>query len=304
MEMNLNALKIFHVTARMKSFTRAAEVLCLTQPGISKYIKDLETYYGVQLFDRMGKSVALTQAGEILLARVDDVFHTIEQVKLEIEDLQGLSRGMIRLGASITNGIYVLPEILGRFRSLYPHIGISLDIALNRQTVESLIRNDIDIGFLGALVADERIRAVPFLKDELVVIVPAGHPWALQDTVRPHDLAKEPFIISRPGSGTRRIIDERLKLAGVVLENVMEFGHSEAVKKAVETGLGVSILSRLAIAREERLGVIRGLRIDGIDMQRIFYFAHRKDKYLSAAAKAFLQHVVYSRVLAKSGDAF
>jgi len=300
MEMNLNALKVFHVTARMKSFTRAADALYLTQPGVSKYIKDLESYYGIRLFDRMGKGVTLTQAGEVLLARVDDIFRTIDQVKLEIEDLQGLSRGKLRLGASITNGIYVLPEILGRFRSLYPRIDISLDIALNRQIVENLIRNDIDIGFLGALTDDDRISAVPFLKDELVVIVPAGHRWALQDAVGPHDLAKEPFVVSRPGSGTRRIIEERLGQAGVALENVMEFGHTEAIKKAVETGLGISIVSRLAVAREEHLGVIRALRIDGIDMQRIFYFAYRNDKYLSAAAKALLQHAVYSRALSEN----
>ena len=293
MDVNLNQLKVFHVAAKLQSFTRAAEALFLTQPGISKHIKDLEDYYGVRLFDRLGKKVVLTQAGEVLYARTETIFNAIDQSKVEIDELQGFERGSLRIGASITLGIYILPGIMSRFRHLHPRIELSLDIVLNRQVADMILDNAIDIGFLGAPVADGKLRSGAFMKDELVLIVPAGHAWARKDAVEPHALAAQPFIISQRGSGTRRIVEERLARAGVVLKNRIEFGHTEAVKKAVESGLGVSIISRAAIAREEHLGVIKSLRLDGVDMTRDFYFAYRKDKYMTSAAKAFLECAVY-----------
>jgi DNA-binding transcriptional LysR family regulator len=288
MLLNLNQLKIFHVAAGLQSFTRTAEVLFLTQPGISKHIKDLEDYYGVRLFDRLGKKVVLTKPGEILYAKTKIIFDLIDQLKIEIDELQGLNWGSLSIGASITIGIYILPQILGNFKSLYPHIDISLDIVLNRQVIDKILDNSIDIGFLGAPVDDTRIHTGVFLKDDLVLIVPAGHEWAERDEIEPLELMTQPFIISRQGSGTRHIIEERLGQAGVVLKKGMEFGHTEAVKKAVESGLGVSILSKTVIKREEQVGVIKALHLVGVDLQRNFYFAYRNDKYMTNTARTFL----------------
>ncbi|MDD5171025.1 MAG: selenium metabolism-associated LysR family transcriptional regulator [Syntrophales bacterium] len=295
MVINLNQLKVFHIAARMQSFTRAAEVLFLTQPGISKHIKDLEDYYGTRLFDRLGKKVVLTRAGEILYSKTEIIFNMIDQLKVEIDELQGLDRGTLNIGASITIGIYILPEVLSGFRSLYPHINIGLDIVLNRQVADKILDNSIDIGFLGAPVDDGRISVGTFMKDELALVLPAGHEWSLRDTVEPHELMNQTFIISRQGSGTRKIIEERLGRAGITLKNCIEFGHTEAVKRAVESGLGVSILSKVAIRREEHLGVLKSLPLKGVDLSRDFYFAYRKDKYMTNAAKAFLESAVYSR---------
>jgi DNA-binding transcriptional LysR family regulator len=295
MDINLNQLKVFHVTARMQGFTRAAEVLYLTQPGISKYVKDLEEYYGMRLFDRLGKRVVLTQAGEILYARTEAIFGMIDQVKVELDELQGMDRGVLNIGASITLGVYVLPEVLGRFRARYPRVDINLDITINRQVAENVIANEIDVGFLGAPVHDERLKIEPFMQDELVLIVPGFHEWASRDAVGPHDLPGATFIYPRHGSGTRDIIEKRLASAGIVLKNTLEIGHTEAVKKAVEAGLGVSILSKAAILREEHLGVIKSLRLSGVDLMRTFYFAYRKDKYLSRVTSTFLQFAVYQK---------
>jgi DNA-binding transcriptional LysR family regulator len=294
MEINLNQLKVFHIAARMQSFTRAAEALFLTQPGISKHIKDLEDYYGTRLFDRLGKKVVLTQAGIILHTKTEIIFNMIDQLKVEIDELQGLDRGALNIGASITIGIYVLPQILSRFRALYPHIDMGLDIVLNRQVVDKILDNSIDIGFLGAPVDDGRISIGTFMKDELVLVIPAGHEWCLRDSVEPYELMNQTFIIPRQGSGTRVIVEERLGQAGVTLKKCIEFGHTEAVKRAVEAGLGVSILSKSAIRREEHLGVIKSLPLADIDLGRHFYFAYRKDKYMTNAAKAFLEFAVYS----------
>jgi len=295
MDTNLNQLKVFHVTAKMQSFTRAAEALFLTQPGISKYIKDLEEHYEVRLFDRLGKKVILTQAGEILCRKTEMIFGMIDQIKIELDDLRDLNRGALNIGASITLGVYILPEILGQFRARHPGVDISLDIALNRQVVENILANEVDIGFLGAPVDDERLRIEPFRKDELVLIVPGGDEWALRDTVDSQDLLSRTFICSGQGSGTRDIIEKRLAEAGIVLRNTIELGHTEAVKKAVEAGLGVSILSKLAILREEHLGFIRSLRLSDVDLQRTFFFAYRKDKYISKLTAAFLQFAVYHK---------
>jgi DNA-binding transcriptional LysR family regulator len=292
-KMNLNQLRVFHVTAKAQSFTRAADALFLTQPGISKHIKELEEYYDTRLFDRLGKKVVLTQAGEILYGKTEIIFNMIDQLKVEIDELQGLNRGALNIGASITMGIYILPVVLGRFRSMYPNIDVRMDIALNQQIAEMVLGNSIDFGFLGAPVSDDRLKLEPFFKDELVLIVPSNHEWATHDTIEPHELLGCPFISSRQGSGTRAVIEEQLGRIGITLKKTIEFGNTEAVKKAVEAGLGISIVSKVAIRREEHLGVIKVLGISGVDFRRTFYFAYRKDKYLSNLDKAFLQFIVY-----------
>lgn len=292
-KINLNQLRVFHVAAKAQSFTRAAEALFLTQPGISKYIKELEEYYGTRLFERMGKKVFLTQAGEILYEKTETIFNIIGQVKVEIDELQGLNRGILNIGASITMGVYILPEVLGRFRLMHPKIDLRLEIALNRQIAEMLLDNSIDFGFLGAPLHDDRLIATPFFQDELVLIVPGNHEWAQREKIDPPDLMSCPFIFSGRGSGTRAVIEARLDNIGITLKDTMEFGHTEAVKKAVEAGLGVSIVSKATVSREQRLGALKTLNISEIDLQRTFYFAHRKEKYLSNLDKTFLQFIVY-----------
>jgi len=291
--LNLNLLRVFHTVARLQSFTRAAEALFLTQPGISKHIKVLEDYYESRLFDRLGKKVVLTQAGETLFLSADKIFNLLERSKTEIDDLKGLKVGDLRIGASVTIGIYLLPDVLNKFQSLYPGIRVTLDIDLNRQIIRQVLDNSVDIGFLGAPADDERLVVTPFFKDELVVIVPADKSWATRDHIQPLDLLSERFILSRSGSGTRAIIEERLQQVGVTLKNTIEFGHTEAVKKAVEVGLGISIISKSAILKEEKLGLIRSISLSEVNLDRNFYLTYRKDKYLTNLARTFLQFIVY-----------
>ena len=289
--LNLNLLRVFHTAARLQSFTRAAETLFLTQPGISRHIKTLEDYYKNRLFDRLGKKVVLTQAGETLFRSVDKIFTLIEHSIAENDDLIGMKVGDLRIGASVTIGSYLLPEVLNKFQRFYPGVRITLDIDLNGQIVKQVLDNSVDIGLLGAPVDDERLVVKPFYKDELVVIVPADHSWADRDDMRPLDLLKERFIFSRKGSGTRTIIEERLNQAGVTLKNTIEFGHTEAVKRAVAVGLGISIISKSAILNEEKLGLIRSLSLSGVNLERNFYFTYQKDKYLTNLVRTFLQFI-------------
>jgi DNA-binding transcriptional LysR family regulator len=290
-DMNLNQLRVFHSVAKLRSFSRAADALCLTQPGISKHIKLLETHYGVRLFDRLGKKVILTQAGEILFDKAEMMFDHLNEAKVQIDDMKSLTGGKIDIGASVTIGVYVLPNLLGDFIRRYPSIEISLDISLSQEIEGKVLSNSLDLGFVGHPVRNERLSIRSFLTDELVVIVPPEHNWAKRKIIQPHQLADQPFLVSREGSGTRSTVEERLRSKGVTLNRIMEFGNTECVKKAVEAGLGISIISKHVIAREVSLNLIRSIPLTGIKTKRDFYIIYLKNKYLNNLVQAFLDYL-------------
>ncbi len=286
---NLNLLRVFDSAARLSSFTRAAEELCLTQPGISKHVKGLEDYYNVRLFDRFGRKVRLTQAGEILFAGTREIFRLIDEAKVQIDELQGIASGRLFIAASVTIGIYVVPGVFKQFRKLYPGIDLGLEIQPTREVVDRVLDNVPDVGLVGHRVDDDRFVRRRFMTDEFMLIVPPEHRWADRDSIRVEDLPDEPFVISRRGSGTQTVVEERLERVGVILNRPMEFGNTEAVKKAVEAGLGVSILSRHVVRRELAAAVLRAVPCSGIDLKRGLYSIYRRDKYLTRVAEAFLR---------------
>lgn len=288
--MNLNQLNVFHVAAAEKSFTRTAEKLHLTQPGISKHIKNLEDFFGVPLFDRAGKRVILTRAGEILYEATQKVFCIMDETKQKIDDLESLTTGSLRIGASITLGIYVLLPVVKEFRDRYPKIEVGLDVCLSRQVVEKVLSHGLDIGFIGAAVEDKRLVVKEFIDDELILIFPARHRWGDRKVVDIHELETETFLRSQSGSGTRTVLDERFKELGISLK-AMELGHTESVKRAVEAGLGVSIVSRAVAARELTTGQLKTARLKGFNLARKFYYTYRRDSYVSKAVSAFLSIV-------------
>ncbi|MCJ7662674.1 MAG: LysR substrate-binding domain-containing protein, partial [Desulfobacterales bacterium] len=169
-----------------------------------------------------------------------------------------------------------------------PSIKISTDISLSQEIEGKVLSNSLDLGFVGHPVRDERLSIQRFLIDELVVIVPPDHRWAKRKTIQAHQLVDQPFLISREGSGTRRTIEEQLRAKGIMLNSIMEFGNTECVKKAVEAGLGISIISKYAVAREVSLDLIRSIRLTGIKTKRDFYIIYLRDKYLNNPVKAFL----------------
>jgi DNA-binding transcriptional LysR family regulator len=288
--LNLNQLRIFHAVARLLSFTLAAKELNLTQPGISKHIKDLETYYGTKLFSRLGKKVFLTQAGEILFRATGTIFNVMSESKTRIDDLRGLTVGKLSIGASITIGTYLLPDILSTFKQRHPGIEIKVDIALSQLAIDKVFSNDLEIGLVGYYPHDKRLIVTSFKKDRMVLIVSKQHPWAMRKSpVRIQDLADQPFLLSREGSATREIVMKFLEKKNIVPKNVMEFGTAEGVKKAVEVNLGVSILSTYVIARELAAGRIKAISLHGLNLNRDFSSVYRRDRYLSEAARAFLE---------------
>jgi DNA-binding transcriptional LysR family regulator len=285
---NLNQLRIFQAVTQTHSFTRAAELVHLTQPGISKHIKQMEEYFGVPLFDRLGKKVALTQAGEILIEATQKIMASIDAAEQRIEELNGLRGGKLVLGASFPIGIYVLPGILAAFRKQYPAVEVTLDISLSEETVAKVLANKLDLGLVSHEAHDPRLFAKEFMADKLIAVAPRSHRWANKKRIRPQDLPRETFIVASRGAGTRAVVEERLKEKGVVLQDVIDFGNTEGVKRAVEVGLGVSIQAESVVQREISAGSLTGVSLAGMDAKIVYFYLFLKDKHLSNAAKAFL----------------
>jgi len=285
---NLDRLRIFQAVAEARSFTRAAEVVHLTQPGISKHIKQMEEYYGLPLFDRLGKKVALTQAGEILSEATQEIMASVTAAEQRIEELKGLRRGKLVLGASFGPGIYILPDVLAVFRKQYPAVEVTVDISLSAKIVAKILANRLDLGLVSPEAHDPRLFSREFMTDELIAIVPRNHLWANKKRIRPQELLGETFIVEARGAGTRAVVEERLKQKGIVLTKVVDFGNVEGVKRAVEAGLGVSIQSRSVVEREIAAGSLTGVSLAGMDAKLGRFYICRRDKHLSNAAQAFL----------------
>jgi DNA-binding transcriptional LysR family regulator len=288
--MNLNRLRVFDTVARLQSFSRASKALYLTQPGISKHIKQLEEYYGTRLFDRLGKRVALTQAGEILFQTTQIMFKLVDESKLKIDDLKEMTGGKISIGASFTAGIYFVPAIISRFNRCYPKVDIHMDIYLSQCIAEKVLANELDIGFIGAPYDDDRLVIKTLREDKLMLIIPSDHLWKDRKAIRLSELVDQPLILSNKGSGTRTVVEKRLAQANVRIENRIEFGNTEAVKKAVSAGLGISILSEAAVQNDAALGRIKTINIldRGRPLKRTFYYTLRKEKYRTYATRALI----------------
>jgi DNA-binding transcriptional LysR family regulator len=259
---------------------------------VSKHIRQVEEYFGVPMFDRLGKKVALTEAGEVLFEATREIMHSVATAEQRIADLKGLHGGRLALGASFPVGVYVLPAKLAAFRKKYPEVEVTLEISLSERTAAKVLANKLDIGLVSHDVSDPRLVAKEFLVDEMIAIAPVDHPWAKKRRVRPEDLAKETVILAARGAGTRAVLEERLKEKQITLREVFEFGNLEGVKRAVEAGLGVSVQARSGVEREIAEGFLTGVRLTGMDTKLAYFYVRRRDKHLSNAAKAFLAMLV------------
>jgi DNA-binding transcriptional LysR family regulator len=286
---DLDRLRIFLAVAQLRSFTRAAELVHLTQPGISKHIRQMEEYFGVPLFDRLGRKVVLTQPGEILLEATREVMATVGAAEQRIHDLTGLRAGKLQLGASFIIGLYVLPYVLAAYRKSYPAVEVTLDISISKNIQTKLLANRLDIALVSGEVHDPKLVATEFMTDELIAIVPGNHKWSTKHRIRARELSGETFIQAASGAGVRAVVYERLQAKGIVLRNVLDFVNAEGVKHAVEAGLGISIQPRSIVQREIRAGSLRALRLADIDTKIRHLYVYRKNRHVSKAAKAFLE---------------
>lgn len=287
--MTFRQFEIFLAVAHEKSFTRAAETLHVSQSTLSQHVLELERELGVRLFDRLGRTVTLTEAGRLLEEHATRIATTLASARRAIDELKGLERGSLVIGASTTPGIYVLPAIVAAFKRRYPGIEVSLQIG-NSQVIEERIRADtVDLGVVGGhlLRAREQCLATG-LPDELLLIVSPRHPWARRREIAPRELVGMPLLMREQGSATRLVTERTLQLAGVKLTTAMELDHIEAIKQAVMAGLGMAFVSTYAVHREIGSRRLRGLRLKGLRVRRHFHVIHNEARTLTGSGRAFI----------------
>ena len=286
--MNLNQLRIFYNVAKHNSFSLAAEALFLTQPDISTQVKLLEDYYKLKLFDRYGKKIKLTNAGEKLFLYSEKIFNLAKEADSVIEDIKGMNSGSLKISASLTMGTYYLPSILSSFKKRYPNIEIQMTVGNSELVIENILSFNSDLGFIAHLVSNEKLIINPFIEEELVMIVSPLHEFAQQKTIKFNKLNGQYFIMREKGSATREEIEAKFKKENTGVKVIMELGSNEAIKRAVEAGLGISIVPANVVRREVKLELLKIIRFSGERFTRNFYIICHKDKYLSNIIMYFL----------------
>ena len=287
--MDCRDLQVFLSVSRHLNYTRAGEELHLSQPSVSVRIRQLETELGVKLFEQLGKKVSLTDAGPLLVPHAHRVMAAVEDAHHAIDELQGLQRGSLRIGASTTPGMYLIPQTVARFKDRYPKVEIHLRIKDTQEIEEAVIRNEFDFGFVGGHLTTKEVTALPWLTDELLLVVPPNHRLARKKSVRLQDLQRERFILREEGSATRATILKHLAVVNANVKTMMEMENPESVKKAVQSGLGIAFISKFAVTTELKAKTLIAARVNGLRITRELKIIHRIDKHLGRAALAFIE---------------
>ncbi|MFZ7101028.1 MAG: selenium metabolism-associated LysR family transcriptional regulator [Peptococcaceae bacterium] len=286
-----DSMRVFLTVVDKKSFSKAAKSLFLTQPAVSFQIQMLEEYYGTRLFDRISRNITLTEAGNLLWGYAKDMSQQQKELERKIQELTGTTKGKLVIGASTTIGEYIIPYLLGAFKKKYPEVEISLDVG-NTEDVENGITNTtLDLGLVEGPVNSKEIEEKIFLKDQLVLITSQHHPLAEKENVSVFELEKYPFILREKGSGTRIEMEKHLKNAGFLLNNlkvVLELGSTSAIKRAVQSGLGISIISKWAAREKVRRRQIHEAYFIEDKFERHFSIIVHKKKFRTQAVDEFI----------------
>lgn len=284
-------LQVFESIARNESFTRAANELFLTQPTVSMQIKKLQESVGTTLFDHIGKKVFLTETGKELFKSARDILEHLAYFEMQASDLQGMKTGHLRLTV-VTTAKYYAPYMLGLFCQQYPGIEVSLKVTNRERVLERLNQNEDDLYIIGQPPKDKN-HCFSYLVENPLVVIAANDYYLtnLQGPLTVEHLASQPFIIREQGSGTRRAVEEYFQSHGQEINIKMELGSNEAIKHAVASGLGVSVVSRHTLSMELKSGPVVELEVDGFPISWPWYIGYPTGKKLSVVAKTFLEFV-------------
>ncbi len=283
-------LQVFHTVARLLSFTKAAEELHMTQPAVTFQVRQLEEYFNTRLFDRTHNRISLTEAGERVYGYAARIFQLYGEMENSVREITGDISGVLVLGASTTIAEYMLPQLLGDFKEKYPDVIIRLKVANTDGIVSQVENNTIDLGVVEAPVNNKNLVVEECRTDQMVLIVPPNHPLANRESITMDGFMEYPFICREEGSGTREVMIEHMVEAGLntsMLNVSMELGSLEAIKRAVEAGMGVSVLSRATLGKELKLGTLVAINIDP-PITRPFSFVHQKQKFKARAMDELL----------------
>lgn len=290
--MNFNHLQIFHKVAEKEHFTRAAEELFISQPAVSKQVQELERELGQPLFEQIGRKIHLTEAGRILYEYANQIFALSKEAENALSELQGLERGRLTVGASMTIGTYLLPEMLGQFKALYPAIELHLDIANAAEIQSKVLANELELGLVEGFVTEPALTRQTWRQDELVLIDSVSRPllkeaeWTIEALLD----SPIPFILRETGSGTRAVLEHALEQQNLTPPKpLLEMNSLEGIKRAVAAGLGIAFVSAHSIRDEERFGVLRRVPLTNFRPQRALYLIYLRAKKLSRTSQVFIQ---------------
>jgi DNA-binding transcriptional LysR family regulator len=288
--MNLWQLKVFCKVVELGSFSKAGQIIHLSQPTVSSHIKDIEDHFGTQLIDRLTRKAVPTKAGELLYDYAKRLIRLREEAEAAMADFLGKKRGCIHIGGSTIPGGYLLPPAMAAFRRDFPEVRLSLAIDDTAAIIAAVLEGQVELGLVGAKSRTHRINQRKLLDDEMRLIVPASHPWAALKMVALEDLKAEPFLLREAGSGTRKSLQLSLQKVGVdiaALKVCSELGSTEAIRQGIKHGAGVSILSTIAVQAELDCGALAALSIEGVDLKRSFFLTWHKERTLSPLATTF-----------------
>ncbi|MCF6094380.1 LysR family transcriptional regulator [Microaerobacter geothermalis] len=281
--MTLRHLRIFIEVCDSGGMTAAAEKMYMTQPSISQAIAELEGHYNVKLFERLGRKLYITAAGNRLLSYARHIINLYERVEREVRVIS--ENGILRVGASVTVGTCILSEVVKTFVNRCSNVEVTTTVD-NTKVIEEMILSDkIDIGLVEGFIHSPDIIEEPFYDDELVLICHPKHPWAVKGYIEAEELSGCPLIIREKGSGTRELFEAEMAVAGLKWRTVGVYNNAEAIKNAVAADMGVAVISRLAVEREVQMGDIKIVDIKGLQFMRKFNLIYHKNKYFSNAMR-------------------
>ncbi|MBE9115201.1 LysR family transcriptional regulator [Lusitaniella coriacea LEGE 07157] len=294
----LDQLRILKAISAEGSFKRAADSLYVSQPAVSLQVQNLEKQLDVPLFDRGGRRAQMTEAGYLLLSYGEKILSLCQETCRAIDDLQNLQGGTLIVGASQTTGTYLLPRMIGVFRQQYPDVSVQLQVHSTRRTSWSVANGQVDLAIIGGEVPtelQETLNVKPYAEDELALILPVLHPLAKVETIQKDDLYKLQFIALDSQSTIRKVIDQvlaRWEIDPKRLKVEMELNSIEAIKNAVQSGLGAAFVSISAIEKELQMGILHRARINEVVVKRTLSVIVNPNRYRSKAAEAFCEDIL------------
>lgn len=290
MRMTLRQLQLFRAVCQLRSYSRAAEEMALTQPAVSLQIRQLEEWVGQPLFEYIGKKLYLTDAAEALLRASGDIFQRLESLDMQLSDLQGSLQGQLTLAVE-SSVKYFVPHLFAAFGREYPEVSLNLTVANRAQVIKRLADNRDDLVIMSLVPQDMALEFLPFLNNAIIAVAPPSHPLAARDTLKLADLEHESLLVRERGSGTRKACEEYFQQKRVHCAKVQELASHEAQREAAVAGLGVALLPRHAVRLELACGLLKQLPVEELPLYRTWCVAHARGKHLSPVAQGFFDYV-------------
>ncbi len=288
---NIENLKMFCLVVDEGSISQAARLNFVTQPAVSRQIHQLENYYGALLFDRVDGKLKVTETGRLLYPYAKSIVSEFNRSKEIIQQLKGEKDAKLSVGATFTIGEFLLPSLLGKFKKHNPEIKVTLTIKNTPGILEDLTNEIIDLALVEGIVDNKDFIIEEFAEDELILVCPPDHEWGRSIDIS--ELTNERMIWRESISGTRLIVENMLREQGVLtrIDSYMELGSTQAIKSAVEAGLGISILPRLTVAKELDQGDLREVYIEGVNIKRNLWLVKKPKRFNTTALSDFLDFI-------------